>query len=61
MLLRKIRAARDLQFAQFKITKGMASRSSRQLQKNIPLTWQFSGFSQNQEDGIIDELLLNLN
>ena len=60
MLLRKIRAARDLQFAQFKITKGMASRSSRLLQKNIPLTWQFSGFSQNQEDGIIDELLLNL-
>jgi hypothetical protein len=60
MLLRKIRAARDLQFAHFKITKGMASRSSRQMQKNVPLTWQFSGFSQNQEDGIVDELLLNL-
>ncbi len=60
MLFRKIRAARDLQFAQFKIAKGMASRSSRQIQKDDPLTWQFSGFSQNQEDGIIDELLLNL-
>jgi hypothetical protein len=60
MLLKKIRAARDLQFAQFKLAKGFVARSSREVQKNNPLTWQFSGFSQNQEDGIIDELLLNL-
>jgi len=60
MLFRKIRAARDLQTAQFKITKGLSARSSRLLNKNNPLSWQFSGFSQNQEDGIVDELLLNL-
>ena len=38
------------------LTKGGASMLSRQVDLRDPNTWEFSGFSQNGEDGIIDVL-----
>lgn len=38
------------------LTKGAISRSARQIALSSPQTWEFSGFSQNGEDGILDVL-----
>ena len=40
----------------FKLAKASASRNHR-IEDNNPKTWEFSGFSQNGEDGIIQQLL----
>jgi hypothetical protein len=47
---------RDRQRIAIAIAKGAAARQQRSAQLADPLTWEFSGFSQNGEDGILDVL-----
>jgi hypothetical protein len=47
---------RDRQKIQISLSKGIAMRESRMIDPKNPHTWEFSGFSQNGEDGIIDYL-----
>ena len=42
------------------LTRGGASAGLRKIDPTDPRSWEFSGFSQNGEDGIIDYLLVNL-
>lgn len=42
------------------LAKGAAARQSRTLDSTSPLSWEFSGCSQNGEDGILEVLLGNL-
>lgn len=42
------------------LSRGLASASLRQVDLTNPDSWEFSGFSQNGEDGIIDVLLKHL-
>ena len=42
------------------LKKGKAVKAARQIELTMPATWEFSGFSQNGEDGILDVLLSNL-
>lgn len=55
---------KDRQRISIALAKGGASMLSRQVELRHPKTWEFSGFSQNGEDGILDVLrrqLLNSN
>lgn len=47
---------RDRQRVTIAIAKGSAARVARKIDLKYPATWEFSGFSQNGEDGIIDVL-----
>ena len=47
---------RDRHRILIKLTKGIAMSQSRNIDLVNPHTWEFSGFSQNGEDGIIDFL-----
>tara|TARA_B100000780_G_C21126367_1_gene457172 strand:- start:2282 stop:3178 length:897 start_codon:yes stop_codon:yes gene_type:complete len=47
---------RDRQRINIALTKGGISLSNRKVNLKNPLSWEFSGFSQNGEDGIIDVL-----
>ncbi|MFC5577214.1 hypothetical protein ACFPOA_04185 [Lysobacter niabensis] len=47
---------KDRQRVAIALAKGGASMLSRQVDLRDPATWEFSGFSQNGEDGIIDVL-----
>lgn len=47
---------KDRQRIAIALTKGGASRAARRVDLQHPGTWEFSGFSQNGEDGIIDVL-----
>lgn len=47
---------KDRQRIAIALAKGGASRAARQVDLVDPRTWEFSGFSQNGEDGIIDVL-----
>lgn len=47
----------DRQRMAIALAKGAAARSARNIDYSDPLTWEFSGFSQNGEDGILDVLL----
>jgi len=51
---------RDRQRILIALTKGNAMMQSRRIDPTNPATWEFSGFSQNGEDGIIDVLRKNL-
>jgi len=51
---------RDHQHITMCLARGSASASSRSINPVIPSTWEFSGFSQNGEDGIIDFLRRHL-
>jgi len=42
------------------MSRAAAGASTRMLDPERPITWEFSGFSQNGEDGIIDYLLSGL-
>ena len=42
------------------LARGAASAGLRTIDPSDPRSWEFSGFSQNGEDGIIDYLLFNL-
>lgn len=59
-MLRKIKnylyGARDRQRIAIALAKGTAARASREIDLRYPATWEFSGFSQNGEDGIIEVL-----
>jgi len=48
--------ARNYQRIAIGISKGGAMMSARRLNLAVPSTWEFSGFSQNGEDGILDIL-----
>ena len=52
---------RDRQRIIIGLTKGVAGISARQVDLGKPETWEFSGFSQNGEDGIIEVLRSQLN
>jgi len=43
-----------------RLARGAATSGLRTIDGRDPLSWQFSGFSQNGEDGIISELLAHL-
>ncbi|GGA33346.1 hypothetical protein [Dyella nitratireducens] len=47
---------KDRQRIAIALAKGNASRAARRVDLRHPSTWEFSGFSQNGEDGIIDVL-----
>jgi len=47
---------RDRQRIAIALAKGGAMRQARQIDLTNPSTWEFSGFSQNGEDGIIEIL-----
>jgi hypothetical protein len=47
---------RDRQKIAIALAKGGATRQARQIDLVDPATWEFSGFSQNGEDGVIDVL-----
>lgn len=42
------------------MSKGAASSASRKIDDSLPETWEYSSFSQNGEDGVIDYLVSNL-
>lgn len=45
---------RDRQRMNLAISKGAAMRQARKVDLTLPTTWEFSGFSQNGEDGVLD-------
>ena len=47
---------RDLQRIGIALSKGAVMMNARNIDLTLPSTWEFSGFSQNGEDGIIDVL-----
>ncbi len=53
----KLTATRDQTKISNSLVKGLVASSSRRLLRNDPISWEFSGFSQNGEDGVIDFLL----
>lgn len=51
---------RDRQRIAIALSKGAAMMHSRNIDLRSPASWEFSGFSQNGEDGILDVLRKNL-
>ena len=51
---------RDRQRVNIALTKGALMMQKRNIDLRNPSTWEFSGFSQNGEDGILDILRSNL-
>ena len=51
---------RDRQRINIALSKGGAMMHARNIDLTQPATWEFSGFSQNGEDGILDVLRKNL-
>jgi len=51
---------RDRQRISICLSKGSAMMGARNIDLTKPSTWEFSGFSQNGEDGILDVLLKQL-
>ena len=47
---------RDRQRINIALSKGAAMMHARNIDLTQPGTWEFSGFSQNGEDGILDVL-----
>lgn len=47
---------RSLQRINMALSRGAATSAMRRIQLTDPTTWEFSGFSQNGEDGILDVL-----
>jgi hypothetical protein len=47
---------RDRQRICIALSKGVAGMQARKIDLRHPVTWEFSGFSQNGEDGILDVL-----
>jgi hypothetical protein len=47
---------RDRQRILIALSKGSAMMNARNIDLKLPATWEFSGFSQNGEDGILDVL-----
>lgn len=55
-LLNYLLDIRDRQRISIALSKGGAMMQARQIDLKRPATWEFSGFSQNGEDGILDVL-----
>lgn len=55
-LYRFLHGIRIMQRVNMALSRGAATSSLRHVDLRIPRTWEFSGFSQNGEDGIIDVL-----
>lgn len=53
-------ALRDRQRISIALSKGAAMMQARNIDLRRPATWEFSGFSQNGEDGILDVLRKHL-
>lgn len=51
---------RDRQRIAIALSKGAAMMQARNIDLKTPASWEFSGFSQNGEDGILDVLRKNL-
>lgn len=47
---------RDRQHIAIALARGAAMMNARKIDPTVPSTWEFSGFSQNGEDGILDVL-----
>jgi hypothetical protein len=56
-LLKFFMISKDINTA---LSKGTLGSSTRMIDYSKPLTWEFSAFSQNGEDGILDVLVNNL-
>jgi hypothetical protein len=54
--LRYLKSLRNIQLINLSLARGGATSALRSLDYTDPLSWEFSGFSQNGEDGIIDVL-----
>jgi hypothetical protein len=54
--LRYLKILRSLQYINIALARGGATSSLRTVDITKPASWEFSGFSQNGEDGIIDVL-----
>lgn len=48
--------SRDRQRIAIALAKAAATRGLRRIDPELPATWEFSGFSQNGEDGVLDVL-----
>lgn len=59
-IVRYLHALRSLQRVNMSLARGGAGRAARNVDAADPATWEFSGFSQNGEDGIIEMVLSNL-
>jgi hypothetical protein len=59
-LIRFLYAQRDRQRILIGLAKGTAAMQSRHVDLCHPVSWEFSGFSQNGEDGILDVLRTQL-
>lgn len=55
-LVNFLKDLRDRQIIAAAMSKGMAAMQLRSINPSLPQTWEFSGFSQNGEDGILDVL-----
>ncbi len=55
-LLNYLLDIRDRQRINIALSKGAVMMQARNLNPRVPSTWEFSGFSQNGEDGILDVL-----
>jgi hypothetical protein len=55
-LVRFLKSLRSMQRVNMALARGAATCSLRAIDLSDPATWEFSGFSQNGEDGIIDLL-----
>jgi len=53
-------ALRDLQRITISLSRAAATAPLRKIDPQNPLSWEFSGFSQHGEDGIIDYLIENI-
>lgn len=58
--LRYLRSLRGFGRINMSLARGHASRSSRHVELSDTTTWEFSGFSQNGEDGLLEVLLDNV-
>ena len=54
--LRYLKSLRNIQLINLSLARGGATSALRSLDYTDPLSWEFTGFSQNGEDGIIDVL-----
>jgi hypothetical protein len=58
--VRFLHGVRSLQRVNLSVSRGAAMRAAREVDFRMPSTWEFAGFSQNGEDGIIEVILRHL-
>ena len=59
-VVRYLHTLRSLQRVNMSLARGAAGRAARNVDPAQPSTWEFAGFSQNGEDGIIEVVLSHL-